>query len=222
MKLLFIEDDKETEATLKEELEKDYVVEVSFSGEDGEYNAEINEYDLILLDLGLPNKDGLEVCRELRENGLQIPIIVLTGESNLETKVSLLDAGADDYLTKPFTFDELKARIRALLRRQHKTFASNTLSIEDLTLDLSKKIAKRGIKIISLRRKEFYLLEYLLRNAGKVVSRGMILDHVWDSNSETLTNVVDVHIKYLRDQIDRSFDKKLIKTVHGLGYKIEA
>lgn len=222
MKLLLIEDDKETAATLKEELEKDYVIELSFSGEDGEYKAEINEYDLIVLDLGLPDKDGLEVCRKIRANRIQTPILVLTGESDLGIKISLLDAGADDYLTKPFTFAELKARIRAVLRRQHQTFISNTLSVEDLTLDLNKKIAKRGVKIISLRPKEFYLLEYLIRNTGAVLSRGMILDHVWDSESESLTNIVDVHIKYLRDQVDRPFEKKLIKTVHGLGYKIEA
>ena len=143
MKLLLIEDDKETASTLKEELETDYIIELSFSGEDGEYKAEVNAYDLIVLDLGLPDKDGLEVCRKVRINRIQTPILVLTGESDLGTKVSLLDAGADDYLTKPFTFGELKARIRALLRRQHQTFASNILSVEDLTLDLNKKIAKR-------------------------------------------------------------------------------
>lgn len=222
MKLLLIEDDKETAATLKEELERDYIVEASFTGEDGEYEAEINDYDLIILDLGLPDKDGLEVCRRVRTNRIQVPILVLTGEDDLNTKVSLLDSGADDYLTKPFRLKELKARIRALLRRQHQTFVSNILPIDDLTLDLNKKNAKRGIKIITLRRKEFYLLEYLMRNAGAVLSRGMILDHVWDSESESFANIVDVHIKYLRDQIDRPFNKKLIKTVHGLGYKIEA
>ena len=223
MKLLLIEDDKETVATLKEGLGKDYILETSFTGEDGEYRAEIDEYDLIILDLGLPDKDGLEICRKVRKNGIKVPILVLTGEDDLNAKVSLLEAGADDYLTKPFTFSELKARIRALLRRQHyQTFASDILSIEDLTLDINKKIAKRGMRIISLRRKEFYLLEYLIRNAGTVLSRGMIMDHVWNSESDSLTNIVDVHIKYLRDQIDRPFDKKLIKTVHGLGYKIEA
>ena len=209
-------------ATLKEELGKDYILETSFTGEDGEYRAEIDEYDLMILDLGLPDIDGFEICKKVRKNRMNVPILVLTGEDDLETKVSLLEAGADDYLTKPFTFAELKARIRALLRRQHQTFASNILSIGDLTLDINKKIAKRGMRIISLRRKEFYLLEYLIRNAGTVLSRGMIMDHVWDSESDSLTNIVDVHIKYLRDQIDRPFDKKLIKTVHGLGYKIEA
>jgi len=222
MKLLLIEDDKETVATLKEELGNDYILEASFTGEDGEYRTAIDEYDLIILDLGLPDIDGLEICKKVRKNRMNVPILVLTGEDDLETKVSLLEAGADDYLTKPFTFAELKARIRALLRRQHyQTFRSNILSVDELSLDLGKKIAQRGTKVIPLRRKEFYLLEYLIRNAGKVVSRGMILDHVWDSSCESLTNVVDVHIKYLRDQIDRPFEKKLIKTVHGLGYKIE-
>lgn len=222
MKVLLVEDDRETAATLKEELEKNYIVEPSFTGEEGEYQAEINEYDLIILDLGLPDKDGKEVCINIRKKDRQVPILVLTGEHDLDTKVSLLDLGADDYLTKPFSLSELQARIRALLRRRNYMLAPNLLSVDDLTLDLHKKIAKRGVKNILLRRKEFYLLEYLIRNAGRVVSRSMILDHVWESNCESLTNVVDVHIKYLRDQIDRPFDKQLIKTVHGLGYKIEA
>ena len=209
-------------ATLKEELEKDYLVEVSFSGEDGEYQAEVNACDLIILDLGLPDKNGLEVCRNIRIRRIQVPLLVLTGEYDVQTKVALFEAGADDYLIKPFNFAELKVRIRALLRRQQQVFISHVLSTQDLTLDLNKKIVKRGVTNISLRRKEFYLLEYLVRNAGNVVSRTMILDNVWESDCDSLTNIVDVHIKYLRDQIDRSFKKKLIKTVHGLGYKLEA
>lgn len=222
MKILLIEDDRKTASTLKEELEKDYIIEVSFTGEDGEYQAEVNEYDLIILDLGLPDKNGEEICRNIRKKDHKVSIIILTGEHNFDTKVLLLDLGADDYLTKPFSFSELKARIRALTRRKNQMIVSNFLSVDDLTLDLGKKIARRGIRHIPLRRKEYYLLEYLIRNCGHVVSRSMILDHVWESNSETSTNVVDVHIKYLRDQIDRPFDKHLIKTVHGLGYKIEA
>jgi len=209
-------------ATLKEELEKDYLVEVSFSGEDGEYQAEVNACDLIILDLGLPDKNGLEVCRNIRIRRIQVPLLVLTGEYDVQTKVALFEAGADDYLIKPFNFAELKVRIRALLRRQQHVLVSHVLSTQDLTLDLNKKIVKRGVTNISLRRKEFYLLEYLVRNAGNVVSRTMILDNVWESDCDSLTNIVDVHIKYLRDQIDRSFKKKLIKTVHGLGYKLEA
>ncbi|MBI2034885.1 MAG: response regulator transcription factor [Candidatus Levybacteria bacterium] len=222
MKILLIEDDRETAATLKEELKKDYIVEISFTGEEGEYQADINEYDLIMLDLGLPDKDGKEVCRNIRKKNLQLPILILTGEHDIYTKISLFDLGADDYLTKPFIIGELKARIRALLRRRHQVITSNLLSIDDLTVDLNKKIVQRGVKNISLRRKEYYLLEYLIRNTGRVVSRSMILDHVWESDSEALTNVVDVHIKYLRDKIDRPFGKQLIKTVHGLGYKFEA
>ncbi|MDO8269423.1 MAG: response regulator transcription factor [Candidatus Levybacteria bacterium] len=222
MKLLLIEDDFEIAITLKEELEKNYIVKISATGEDGEYQAEINDYDLILLDLGLPDKDGLEVCRNIRKSGVRAPILVLTGQADLKMKVSLLDAGADDYLTKPFKLEELMARVRALLRRPKETLLSNTLSTSDLTLDLDKKTAKRETQLIALRKKEFYLLEYLVRNAGNVVSRGMILDNVWDNDCDSLTNIVDVHINYLRDRIDKPYDKKLIKTVHGLGYKIEA
>lgn len=221
MKLLIIEDDREISLTLKEELEKNYIVKTSATGTDGEYQAEINDYDLILLDLSLPDKDGFQVCKSIRETGIQVPILVLTGQTDLDMKVKMLDAGADDYLTKPFKYEELMARVRALLRRSKKTQTTSTLSTDDLVLDLDKKIAKRESKLITLRRKEFYLLEYLVRNAGNVVSRGMILDNVWDNDCDSLTNIVDVHIKYLRDRIDKPFDKKLIKTVHGLGYKIE-
>lgn len=222
MRLLLIEDDKETANTIKEELVDNYIVELAFSGEDGEYQAQINEYDLIILDLGLPDIDGLEVCRRLRENRVQTPILILTGEDDTDKKVSLLDCGADDYLTKPFEVSELKARLKTLLRRSPELSSSNILSIGDLTIDLNKMSVTRGIKTITLRRKEFYLLEYLARNVGRVITREMILDHIWESSEESITNIIDVHIKYLRDQIDRPFEKKLIKTVHGLGYKLEA
>ncbi len=222
MRLLLIEDDRETANTIKEQLEDNYTVELAFSGEDGEYQAEINEYDLIILDLGLPDMNGLEVCQKIRENKIQTPILILTGEDGTDKKVSLLDCGADDYLTKPFAIDELKARVRMLLRRSPKLSSSNILSIGDLTIDLNKMSVTRGERIITLRRKEFYLLEYLARNVGRVITREMILDHIWESSAEPITNVIDVHIKYLRDQVDRPFDKKLIKTVHGMGYKIEA
>lgn len=221
MKLLLIENDRKTIETLKDELEKNYIVETSSTGDEGEYKAQINKYDLIILDLGLPDQNGRLVCKKIRENS-KVPILILTGEYSLKIKVSLFDIGADDYVVKPFTFDELKARIRALLRRNQQVLCSQALSVRDLTLDLDKKTVKRGAKVISLRRKEFYLLEYLMRNAGNVVSRGMIFDHAWDSNSDALTNIVDVHIKYLRDQVDKPFDDKLIKTIYGLGYKIEA
>ena len=222
MKLLLVEDDKETAQTIKEELKGNFIVELAFTGEDGEYQAELNEYELIILDLNLPDINGFEVCQRLRSNGIKTPILILTGEDEVDKKVSLLDEGADDYLTKPFNIAELKARIRTLLRRPRELYSSNILSIGDLTIDLNRKQITRGDKTISLRRKEFYLLEYLARNAGRVITREMILDHIWDSASEPITNIIDVHIKYLRDQIDGPFDKKLIKTVHGWGYKLEA
>ncbi len=222
MKLLLIEDNSMFALTLKSELESRYVVKVEETAEKGELQAQTNDYDIILLDLSLPDKNGLWVCRALRSNGIKTPILILTGEDSTATKVELLDSGADDYLTKPFKIDELYARIRALLRRQQQSLGSNTLQTRDIILDLDTKTVRRDKRIVPLRRKEYYILEYLVRNAGNVVSRGMILDHVWEDEADSLTNVVDVHIKYLRDRIDKPFPKKIIKTIHGIGYKIEA
>lgn len=222
MRILIIEDDKETAQTLKEELGKYFVVELALSGEDGEYKSQINNYDLIILDYILPDINGLEVCIKIRANRIHTPILMLTGQQEMQKKVEALNSGADDYLTKPFSFDELLARIRAILRRGPKTLTSNNISVGDLILDLHRKIVKRKGVSIFLRRKELYILEYLMRNQGKVITREMILDHVWDSMSDSLTNTIDVHIKYLRDSVDKPFDKKLIKTIYGLGYKIEA
>ena len=222
MKLLIIEDDKQISDTIEEELGREYIVSTSSNGEDGEFQALSNNYDLIILDLSLPDKDGLSICRTLRKSAIDTPILILTGETNPKATVELLDSGADDYLTKPYKIEELKARIRVLLRRKKRAILSNILSLADLTLDLNKKSVTRRNLAVNLRRKEFYLLEYLVRNAGNVVSREMIMDYVWDTETDSLTNVVDVHVKYLRDRIDKPFDKKLIKTVHGIGYKIEA
>jgi DNA-binding response OmpR family regulator len=222
MKLLIVEDDREVSSTLKDELKKDYIVKISPTGEDGEFQAQTTDYDLIILDLSLPDKDGLSVCKSIRKSDSETPILILTGQTELKMKIDLLDSGADDYLTKPFKIDELRARIRALLRRKKQELSPNTISMGDLELDINRKIVRREEQVVHLRRKEFYILEYLVRNAGNVVSRGMIMDHVWDDDSEAITNVVDVHIKYLRDRIDKPFSKKIIKTVHGLGYKIEA
>jgi DNA-binding response OmpR family regulator len=221
MRVLLIEDDKNMAVTIKETLDKYFVTEIAHTGEIGEYLVNINVYDLIIIDWSLPDIDGLTLCKKIRKAGLTIPILMLTGQAEVEKKVIALDAGADDYLTKPFRFEELLARIRALLRRQSTTLTPNTLSVNGLTLDPSRKIVKRNDTLITLRRKEFYLLEYLMRNNGRVITREMILDHIWDSNTDSITNIVDVHIKYLRDKVDKPFKKKLIKTVHGIGYKIE-
>ncbi len=222
MKLLIIEDDKQTAATIKDEMKDYYAVDVVHTGEDGEYQAEVNDYDVIIIDIRLPDKDGISVCKEIRKAGIKTPILMLTGSLETKNKVSALDSGADDYLTKPFKFAELLARIRALMRRNPNTLDSNVLSLGDLTLDITANRVQRKKKTIPLRRKEFSLLEYLMRNPERVITRTMILEHVWDSSVDPITNTVDVHINYLRDKIDRPFGTKLIKTVHGLGYKIEA
>ncbi len=222
MKILLIEDDNVLAQTLKEELEENYVVDIALSGEEGEYAAFVNEYDIIIVDFNLPGMSGLEVCRIIREGGKTIPVLMLTGEDAVAKKVDALNAGADDYLTKPFHMDELLARIRALLRRPAQALQSNIISIADLEIDLNNQRVSREGKRISLRKKEFYLLEYLARNVGRIITREMILDHVWSTVEEPSTNTIDVHIKYLRDHIDKAFDKKLIKTVHGMGYKLEA
>jgi DNA-binding response OmpR family regulator len=221
MKILLIEDDLEMSATIQNKLTDYFVVETVTTGEEGEFEAQVNSYDLIILDYTLPDINGLEVCKRIRNGDVNTPILMLTGQVDLEKKVIALDAGVDDYVTKPFHFEELMARVRALMRRQSDVH-SNILQVNDLTFDLHKKIVKRKNKTISLRRKELYLLEYLMRNTGRVITREMILDHVWDSATDVAGNVVDVHIKYLRDLIDKPFNKKLIKTIHGLGYKIEA
>lgn len=221
MKLLLIDDNKELVQTLRKELSKYFIVETARTGKQGEYLAQVNDYELIILDITLPDLNGIEVCKLLRESGIHTPIIMLTGHGELATKVSALDLGADDYVIKPFKFPELLSRMRAVLRRQKKILPSNILTVGDLQIDLNKRLVFRKDKIISLRKKEFYLLEYLVRNVGNVITREMILNHVWASENDFLTNIVDVHIKYLRDHIDRGFDKKLIKTIHGLGYKLE-
>ena len=221
MKVLLIEDDKELAQTLKEELEHHFIVDLAFSGEKGEYASFINEYDVIIIDYNLPGINGLEVCKKIRDGNIHAPILMLTGESEINKKVEALNSGADDYLTKPFVMEELLARVKALLRRPPQTLRSNIILVGDVKIDLDNQLVSRSGKVISLRKKEFYLLEYLARNAGRTITREMILDHVWKTAEGPITNTIDVHIKCLRDHIDKQFDKKLIKTVHGLGYKME-
>lgn len=220
MKILIIEDDKDIAVSLQEGLSDSYAVDVTHTGNDGEFLAGVNDYDLIILDVMLPDSIGFDVCQRLREDDITVPILMLTGQADIDDKVKGLDAGADDYLTKPFSFAELSARVRALIRRS-PNYTDDQLQVRDLSIDVAKQEVQRQGKLIELRRKEFNLLEYLMRNSGNVVTREMILQHVWDSTADPMTNTVDVHMKWLRDKIDRPFDKALIKTVHGLGYKIE-
>lgn len=221
MRILLIEDNQEIAQSLKEQLCKWFVVEVALTGTTGEDLALLSAYDLHIIDIALPDKNGIAVCRSLRENGVKTPILILTGQLAIQSKVTALNSGADDYLTKPFSFEELLARIRALLRRSPETLTSHILKIGDLSLDLHNKVVKRGENSIYLRRKELYLLEYLMRNSGRVITRNMILNHVWDSRCDTIANVVDVHIKHLREKIDQPYGRKMITTIHGLGYRLD-
>ncbi len=221
MKILIIQDDFRIASHCKKALERLYTVETAVSGEEGEYYSSLNCFDLIILDAFLPYANGIDLCKKLRSQKNTTPILVITGQTKLHEKLQAFSSGVDDYLTKPFELSELLARVQALLRRPRNLYFEK-ISVGDLTIDLISKTVWRKENLISLRRKEYLILEYLIRHMGKVVSREELLDHVWEMNEESVGNVVDVHIKYLRDQMDRKFDKKLIKTVHGMGYKIEA
>lgn len=199
--------------------EEDYVVDLAADGEKALYLAEINPYDLIILDILLPVKDGVSVCRELRAKKINVPILMLTSKSEVRDRVLGLNAGADDYLTKPFAFEELLARIAALLRRD-RTDKTGILKVADLELDQARHKVTRAGKEIQLTSKEFALLDYLMVNTPHVVTRTMISEHVWHEDFDSLTNVIDVYLNFLRNKIDKSHPKKLIHTIHGKGYVI--
>ena len=220
MRILVIEDDALIAETLSELLAEHYEVETVTTGRAGLDQGLTGVYDLIVLDLGLPDMSGHEVCRALRGEGIATPVIILTGQGDVRHKVAALDSGADDYLVKPFKFPELAARIRAVLRRSPGPVAPLTMEFGDIILDPENRIATRKGKAVKLRRKEFDLLAYLLRNQGQIVTRSMILDNVWEDGAAQFSNIVDVHVKYLRDRIEKPFKAPLIKTVHGVGYTI--
>ena len=208
MRLLIIEDEKKVASFIKKGLEEEtYVVDVAYDGEEGLLLAQLGEYALIILDLMLPVIDGLEVLSRLRAEKNDVPIILLTAKDSVEEKVTGLNKGADDYLTKPFAFSELMARIRVLLRRG-KAETKTELQIDNLTLDLVSHKVKRNGEEIELTGKEYSLLEYFLRNQGKVLTRTMIAEHVWDYNFDTFTNVIDVYVNHLRKKIDKNYPKK--------------
>lgn len=222
MRILVIEDDKELNNFLKTSFEEElFIVDVADDGEKGSYMARTNEYDMIILDIALPEKTGIEVCKEVRAAGKNVPIMMLTANMEIISKIELLDLGADDYLTKPFSFKELMARVRAITRRPKK-IESNIIRIDDLLLNRNKSTVYRGGKTeIYLTRKEFVLLEYLMSNKELVLSRGMIMEHVWDNEADPFSNTIETHILNLRKKIDFAGKKKLIKTISGRGYKIE-
>ncbi len=220
MRILLIEDEKRLAKVIKKGLsEQGFAVDQAFEGEEGFYLAESESYDLIILDIALPKMDGLTICSKLRQKKITTPILMLTAKTRVEDRVQGLNTGADDYLTKPFEFIELKARIQALLRRSHQQLES-VLKIADLEIDTLKHIVKREHKLIFLTPKEFAILEFLSRHKDEVVTRTQITEHTWDYNFDSLSNVVDVFIATLRKKIDRGHKQKLINTIHGVGYQI--
>ncbi len=221
MRLLIVEDDKKVGAFLERGLkEENYAVDVCRNGADALYLAQVYPYDVIILDIMLPGKDGFSVCRELRDSNVLTPIIMLTAKDTLDDKVQGLTVGADDYLTKPFSFEELLARIRALLRRS-QDYKTKALHVGDLEMDPVRRLVTREGQKIALTGKEYALLEYLMRNQGRVLSQSMIIEHVWDMDYEGASNIVNVYINHLRRKIDRDHPVKLIKTVRGHGYQID-
>ena len=218
MRILLVEDDRKAAALLTRGLQEEgFVVDVASTGEDGEEKAIVNEYDLLVLDWLLPGKDGLAVCRALRDAGNSIPILMLTARDAVADRVSGLRTGADDYLTKPFAFDELLARIRALLRRS-RVAQPAVLRVADLALDPATRRVTRGHVTITLTPKEYAILEVLMRAAGEVVTRTRLAERVWDEAAEVLDNLVDAHVSHLRRKIDRGTSLPLIHTVRGIGY----
>ncbi|HNZ55128.1 MAG TPA: response regulator transcription factor [Candidatus Paceibacterota bacterium] len=222
MKILIVEDEERLAKLIKKALEKEgFAADYVTDGEAAETRIEIchKDYDLVILDLMLPKKDGLEVCRSIRAKKINIPILVLTAKFDVDDKVKTLDAGADDYLVKPFSLEELVSRIRALLRRPPQTIPT-VLKTQDLTLNNATRKVTRGNKEIKLTVKEFAILEYLMRNPNQVISRSQILDHLWGSDFDSFSNVIDVHVKNLRKKISNGSRRRIIETIRGIGYRI--
>lgn len=223
MRILIVEDEHKIANSIKQGLEQEnFAVDVSYTGTEGYDMAMTEEYDLIILDLMLPGMDGMEICKNLRKGNIHTPVIMLTARGDIRDKVDGLTAGADDYLTKPFSFTELLARIRALLRRPKKMLPDK-LKCDDLCIDTQTFSVKRDGKALSLSKKEFSLLEYLMRNQNKVITKDQIINHVWDYESDVLPNTVEVYIGYLRNKVDTPFKgkPKLINTVRGFGYTLK-
>lgn len=219
-KILIIEDEQKIADTLKFGLaENGYAVEVAYDGKAGHKLFHQHKYDLIILDINLPGMNGYELCRDFRQGNPYVPIIILTSLIELSDKIRGYETGADDYIVKPFEFKELLLKIKVFLKRAlNQSAASSLLKANDLEMNLESKEVRRGNKLINLTAKEFQLLEFLLQNKNKVVSRGEIAINVWDIDFDTNTNVIDVYINYLRNKVDKSFDQKLIQTQVGIGY----
>jgi len=222
MRLLLIEDDKTIfEFIINGMKQAGFVIDHASDGKEGLHLALNNSYDAGIFDIMLPSMDGLEIIKRVRDEKIELPIIILSAKRSIDDRVKGLHKGGDDYLTKPFSFSELLARVQALIRRSHKDIQSTSLSVGELTIDLLARSAHRNGKKIDLQPKEFALLEYLMRNARHVVSKTMIMERVWEYNFDPQTNVVEARISKLRDKVDKEFDAPLIHTVRGLGYVLK-
>lgn len=220
MRILIIEDEKTLANLIKRGFEEEgFAVDVAYDGEDGLYFAQNNVYDAIVLDIMLPIIDGISLLKKLREQNNSTPVIMLTAKDTVKDKVLGLDSGSDDYLTKPFSFEELLSRTKAIIRRRYAT-SSPIITIDDLEIDTAKKIVKRSNITIELSAKEYALLEFLAANKNKVVSRTMIIEHLYNDDFDLDSNIIDVFINKLRNKIDRNFNKKLIHTIRGMGYSL--
>ncbi len=221
MRILLVEDERKLSDVIKRGLkEVHYAVDHANNGDDALFLAETNPYDLIILDIMIPGKDGIAICRNLRKKKNDTPILMLTARDDVEDKISGLDAGADDYLTKPFSFPEFLARVRALLRRKN-TEKSPLLKVADLELDQRSRKVTRAGKVVELTPTEYSLLEYLMINTGQVLTRTMISEHVWNDDFETFSNVINVYINYLKKKIDNGHTKQLIHSLRGVGYTLK-
>ena len=218
MRILLVEDEKRMADFVTKGLKEErYVIDVAHNGEDALFLVDVNPYDLIILDLMLPDTNGLAICKHIRNKKMDTPILIITAKDSVRDKVKGLDFGADDYLTKPFSFDEFLARVRALLRRKRADKMS-MLRVADLELNQLTHKVKRAGKEIDLTSKEYALLEYFIMNANEIITRTMISEHVWNEEFDSLSNIIDVFVNHLRNKIDKDFDKPLIHTIHGTGY----
>ncbi len=220
MKILIVEDDKKISSFIKRGLEEEYFsIDVAYDGEEGFLLATLNSYDVIILDWMLPKMDGVELCKKIRTSNITTPVLMLTAKSDIEDKVFGLENGADDYLSKPFAFEELIARVKALHRRNSYK-SKNILTVDDLKLNPLTREVTRGSSKIELSVKEYELLEFLMRNRGRIVTNAMIMDNIWDMQQDIESNVINVYIHHLRNKIDKNSENKLIHTVRGAGYRI--
>jgi two-component system copper resistance phosphate regulon response regulator CusR len=219
VRILVIEDDRKVATFIQSGLQQEgYAVDVMHEGTEAGEHAALIDYDAVILDLMLPGQSGLQVLREIRTRKPRLPVLILTAKDSLEDRVTGLDAGGDDYMVKPFALAELGARLRALLRRGLPQ--QNVLQVADLQMDTTRRSVRRAGRVIELKPKEYALLEFLMRNSGRPVTKSLIIEHVWDIHFDSVSNVVEVHINSLRNKIDRGFDEPLIQTVRGVGYML--